>query len=254
MKGLLLMFLSMYLLMLGYVYLAQQSFIYFPGFTRHASIPPNYELINDGLLLKGWVLNQEGRDAVLYFGGNGESVEYNLPMFKRIFPDRAVYMVAYRGYGDSEGEPSEKGIYSDALGLYDRVSAQHDSISIIGRSLGSGVATYLASNRPVHKLVLITPFASMEDLARRQFPIFPVSMLLRDRYSSVQWVEKISARTMVLYAENDRIIPEPSTRLLISAFPANQVDVKKIKGAGHNTISEFKEFKVGLREFFLKTD
>ncbi len=254
MKGLLLLFLSMYLLLLGYIYLVQRSFIYFPEHTRPASIPPNYEFRNDQLLLRGWVLNQQGRDAVLYFGGNGESLEYNLPLFGRIFPDRAVYMVSYRGYGDSEGEPSEMGIYSDALALYDRVSGQHDSVSIIGRSLGSGVATYLASKRSIDRLALVTPFASLEDLASQHFAIFPVRSLLQDKYLSSLHVPKISAATMILYAEDDTIIPHSSTQALIAAFPESQLEVKKIAGAGHNSISGFDEYGKWLREFFVKVD
>lgn len=254
MKSLLLLLIFIYLLMLGYIYLAQRSFIYFPEYTRPASVQPNYEFRNDGLLLTGWVLNPKEKGAILYFGGNGESLEHNLPLFNEIFPGRAVYMVSYRGYGDSEGEPSEAGIYSDALALYDRVHAQHDSISLIGRSLGSGVAVYLAANRDIEKLSLITPFASLEDLAHRQFPFFPVSLLLRDRYLSEQLVQKTSARTLILYAESDRIVPESSTQTLIAAFPANQVEVIKINRAGHNSISDFAEYKMGLREFFNKTD
>ena len=254
MKGLLLLLVSLYLLLLGYVYLAQRSFIYFSEHTRPATVPPNFELENDGLLLKGWVLNAEGRDAILYFGGNGESLEYNLPQFREIFRDRAVYMLSYRGYGDSEGEPSEAGIYSDALSLYDMVRAKHDSISIIGRSLGAGVATHLASKKAVDKLVLITPFASLEGLARRQFPIFPVGLLLQDKYASVQRVKQIGAKSLVIYAKNDRVIPEASTRELISEFSADQVEVKRIAGAGHNSISDFAEYKAALQEFFMKTD
>ncbi len=244
----------MYLLLLGYMYLAQRSFIYFPEHTRPASIPPNYELKNDGLLLKGWVLNQKSSEAVLYFGGNGESLEYNLPLFNRVFPDMAVYMVSYRGYGDSEGDPSESGIYSDAMALYDQISDRHASVSIIGRSLGSGVATYLASRRTIDRLVLVTPFASLEGVASQHFAIFPVKLMLQDKYLSVIRVAKIGAKTMILYAEHDTIVPQSSTQALISAFPATQLEVKKIAGAGHNSISDFDEYKKWLRVFFHGTD
>ncbi len=240
--------------MLGYVYFAQRAFIYFPEHTRPASVPPNYEFKNEGVLLKGWVVNQKGRDAIVYFGGNGESLEYNLPLFKKIFPDRAVYMVSYRGYGDSAGEPSERNIYSDALALYDRVHNQHALVSIIGRSLGSSVATYLASKRPTHRLALVTPFASLEGLASQQFAVFPVKLLLQDKYHSAARVPKISARTLILYAEDDAIIPYSSTQALISAFPASQLESKKIAGAGHNSISGFAEYEKWLREFFYQRD
>ncbi|MCP4275810.1 MAG: alpha/beta hydrolase, partial [Gammaproteobacteria bacterium] len=115
-------------------------------------------------------------------------------------------------------------------------------------------ATYLASKRSIDRLALVTPFASLEDLARQHFVIFPVRSLLQDKYISAIRVPKISAATMILYAEDDTIIPYSSTRALIAAFPESQLEVKKIAGAGHNSISSFDEYGKWLREFFVKTD
>ncbi len=254
MKSLLLLLVSMYLLMLGYMYLTQRSFIYFPEHTRPARIPSNFEFTNDGHKLRGWVLNKQQEDAVLYFGGNGESLEYSLPLYKRIFPGRAVYMLSYRGYGDSEGTPTEAGIYSDADILYELVKGKHRSVSLVGRSLGSGVATYLAANKEVKQLALITPFDSLVSLASSHYPIFPVALLLRDRYPSLQRVQKITAPTLILYAANDRIVPESNTQALIAAFPSDQITVSRIESAGHNSISQFEEYSSGLQEFFHRTD
>jgi len=103
-------------------------------------------------------------------------------------------------------------------------------------------------------MVLVTPFASLEGLASQHFAIFPVKLLLQDKYLSAKRVAKISARTMILYAEHDTIVPHSSTQTLISAFPATQLEVKKIAGAGHNSISDFDEYKKWLRVFFSETD
>jgi uncharacterized protein len=253
-KGLLLLLLSLYLLMLGYLYLAQRSFIYFPEFTKPVAVPHNFELQNEGLRLRGWVLNQGAGEALLYFGGNGEGLEHNLPLFQRIFPDRAVYLLSYRGYGSSEGEPDEQGIYSDAMALYAWVSARHSRVSVMGRSLGSGVATYVAASKPVERLALVTPFDSMVSLASRHYPIFPVRLLLQDSYRSAERAARISSRTLVLYAENDRIVPESNTLALISAFSPGQVSVTRIAGAGHNTVSSYDQYQVKLKEFFSESD
>jgi pimeloyl-ACP methyl ester carboxylesterase len=250
MKSLLLVFISLYMLLLGYLYLAQRSFIYFPSFTRPVAVAPNYELTNEDLLLKGWVLNEDKDNAILYFGGNGERLEYNLPQFRKIFPDSAVYMLSYRGYGDSEGEPTEQGIYSDALALYTKVRAKHGAVSVIGRSLGSAVATYVAANRVTDKIALITPFSSILDIAKRQFPIFPVTLLLKDRYLSVERAGQIVSNVLVIYAENDMVVAESSTKQLIAGFTPEYVDVVKIEGAGHNTVSEYAEYEEKLQDFF----
>jgi pimeloyl-ACP methyl ester carboxylesterase len=249
MKNLILLLFSLYLLILGYLYFAQRSFIYFPSVTRPVAAPPNYELKNDGLLLKGWVLNEGEKDAILYFGGNGESIEYNLPQFRKIFSHHAVYMLSYRGYGSSEGVPSELGIYSDAQALYDKIRAKHRSVSVVGRSLGSGVATYIASSREINGVVLITPFASLVDMAKRQFPIFPVSILLKDKYLSEERVRSIKSKSLILYAENDEVVPVSSTEKLIANFDSELLEVVEVKGVGHNSISTSATYEIKLEQF-----
>jgi pimeloyl-ACP methyl ester carboxylesterase len=243
MKNLLFLLLFLYFLILGYLYIAQRSFIYFPSFTRPVALAPNYQLSNEGVLLKGWAFNEDRNDAILYFGGNGERLEYNLSQFHKLFPGRAVYMLSYRGYGESEGVPTEKGIYSDALALYDNVSKRHGAVSIIGRSLGSAVATYVAANRETDKIALITPFASIENLAKLQFPIFPVALILKDKHMSVERVGQIESDVLVIYAERDKVVPESSTNELVAGFVNKNIDVVMIEGAGHNTISESVDYE-----------
>ena len=250
MKKLFIALLSLYTLMLAYLYLVQRSFIYFPDFTRPVALAPNYELENQGLLLKGWALNKEKNGAILYFGGNGESVEYNISQFSNLFPNQAVYMLSYRGYGESEGMPTEDGIYADALALYDKIRMQHKTISIIGRSLGSGVATYVAAHRETQKVVLITPFASIEELAKDKFPIFPIGMLLIDKYLSIEHAKKIDSEVLILYAGKDQVVPEDSTKRLVSSLAPDLTQTVKILDAGHNSISEYERYNRRLRDFF----
>ena len=98
--------------------------------------------------------------------------------FPKPLPITPLYLLHYRGYGGSSGSPSEEMISRDAMTLFDQVYATHPHITVVGRSLGSGVAVRLASQRPAARLVLITPYNSLEELAARQFPIFPVKWLL----------------------------------------------------------------------------
>jgi pimeloyl-ACP methyl ester carboxylesterase len=250
MKNLLFLFFSLYLLILGYLYFAQRSFIYFPSFTQPVAVQPNYELTSNGFLLKGWVLNEGKSDAILYFGGNGESVEYNLPQFRKIFSNKAVYMLSYRGYGSSAGKPTEAGIYADALALYDNIQEKHGAVSVIGRSLGSAVATYVATSREINAVVLVTPFDSVKNLAKGQFPIFPIELLLKDKFLSIERAGNISADSLIIYAGNDQVVPESNTKRLIAAFGSKQLEVVKINGAGHNSISDYIEYETALEEFF----
>lgn len=179
-----------------------------------------------------------GPDAVLYFGGNAEDVSLNLPDFRAAFPAHAIYLMHYRGYGGSTGSPSEAGLVADALTLYDVVRKPHPNIVLIGRSLGSGIAIRLASERPVKRLVLVTPYDSILGVAQAQFALFPVRWLLADKYESWRYVPQVTAPVRILAAEHDEVIPRASTELLRSRFREQQVSYSVLPHTGHNTISD----------------
>ncbi|MEA3433584.1 MAG: alpha/beta hydrolase [Campylobacterota bacterium] len=191
---------------------------------------------NDKESINVIVVNAKKEKAILYFGGNGDTVARSAFAFDRFFPDHTVYLVNYRGYGGSSGEPSEKGIYSDALTIFDQIRSKHSDISVLGRSLGSGVATYLASKREFEKLVLITPYDSALSMAQEKFPLYPMSILLKDKYDSVARAKDIETKTLVLIAEKDSVITMKHSQNLIDAFSSSKVEVKIIENAGHNTI------------------
>jgi len=191
---------------------------------------------NDKESINVIILNDKKKKAILYFGGNGDTVALSAFAFDRFFPEHTVYLVNYRGYGGSSGEPTEKGLYSDALIIFDKIRSKHSNISVLGRSLGSGVATYLASKREFEKLVLITPYDSAQSMVQERFPVYPMAILLKDKYDSVARVKSIEAKTLVLIAEKDSVITMKHSQNLIDTFPASKVDVKIIEGAGHNSI------------------
>lgn len=185
---------------------------------------------------------REGPGALVYFGGNAEDVSYSLPGLAATFPGHALFLMHYRGYGGSSGTPSEAALFADALALFDKVHAAHPDVVVIGRSLGSGVATYLASQRPVARLVLVTPFDSMLELASSHFPWLPVRWLLRDKYESGQYAAQVTAPTLLIAAEHDEIIPSTSTEALLGHFRSGVAALKVVAGAGHNTISESPDY------------
>ncbi|EJM57656.1 alpha/beta hydrolase [Pseudomonas sp. GM48] len=184
----------------------------------------------------------EGPNALIYFGGNAEDVSRNLPEFSQAFPDYALYLLHYRGYGGSSGSPSEEAIARDAITLFDTVYASHPHVAVVGRSLGSGVAVRLATQRPVARLVLITPYNSLEGLAARQFRWFPVRWLLKDKYQSWQYASRITVPTVLIAAEHDEVIPHSSTERLFSHFAKGVASMQVIPGTGHNSISESPEY------------
>jgi fermentation-respiration switch protein FrsA (DUF1100 family) len=204
---------------------------------------------NEGETIKIIVLNPNQDNAIIYFGGNAENVVYSTLDFLQL-TSNTVYLVNYRGYSGSTGKPTEDGLYSDALALYDNIATNHTNISVIGRSIGSGVATLLASQRPVSKLMLATPFDSLQNIAQAKFWIYPLSIILLDKYKSIDRVKDINAETLILIAENDQLVPYKNTEHLVDAFPEEQVSVKIIKNRGHNDISNSIEYMNALNSFF----
>ena len=241
-------FVSLYLLAALLLFIFQRDFLYFP--TGKVAHDFKVEQFSTGeVVLDVVVLNEGKPDGILYFGGNGESVAGNAPDFKEIFPQHTVYLVNYRGYGGSTGSPSEQGIYADAQYVYDAVAGRHRQISVIGRSLGTGVATLLAATRNIHKMALVTPYASIEAIAKEQYPAFPVSLLLKDKYDSASRISGIGALTLIILAEHDAIIPARHSSQLIKEFPPAQVSVETIQGAGHNNLSQDGRYYLLLQQF-----
>jgi uncharacterized protein len=220
------------------LFVFQRSFIYYPQPRPHGENSPTMQLSVPGAQLLISVRPHDGPDAIVYFGGNGEDVTFNLPAFSSAFPNHALYLMNYRGYGGSSGSPSEADIQQDALALFDRVHAQHANVEVMGRSLGSGVAIRLASQRPATRLVLITPYSSIAELGARQFPFFPVKWLLRDKFESWRYAPQIRVPTLLVAAEHDQIIPRTSTEDLYTRFAQGVASLRVIPGVGHNTISQ----------------
>jgi uncharacterized protein len=238
-----------YVLLCAVMYFAQGRLLYFP--TPEVDHPGfrAFRLKCGDAIVKVWELHPNARSAVIYFGGNGEDVGANLPAFDAAFPDRAVYFVNYRGYGGSTGSPSEAALISDAETVYDWVAARHDRIIAMGRSLGTGVATALASLRPVAKLVLVTPFDSIANVAFDRYPWLPVRWLVKDSYDSARRVGGVRAPVLVLVAEHDESIPRARSKALIAAIPADDRHVVVIAGATHNDIETFPDYTSTLKAF-----
>jgi pimeloyl-ACP methyl ester carboxylesterase len=236
------------------LFLAQRSFIYYPQ-PKSASDDSRALTLNiNGERILVATRRGPGPDAVIYFGGNAEAVSHSLPTLADAFPERSVYAMNYRGYGGSTGKPSETALIADALSLFDRVHVDHPRIIVLGRSLGSGIAIRIASERPVERLVLITPYDSLMTIAAGQFRLFPLRWLMLDKFESWRYAPKVSAPTQLIAAQNDEIIPAASTDALYKHFPRSLATLNVIPGVGHNTISESPEYIPLLRKAPLTAD
>ncbi len=231
-----------------FLYLNQRNLLYFPTDDEQTAYE-SFDFLNDDASVHVIVLNKGYQNAILYFGGNAESMAGSSDYIAGQFPKFTVYLMDYRGYGKSTGEPSEKALYSDALKLYDIIKPKHERISVGGRSLGTGIATYVAAQREVSKLALITPYDSIVSVAEGLYPLYPVGFLVEDKYDSVSRVKEIKAKTLIVIAENDKVIPRENTDVLIEAFDAKQLEVIVIKNRGHIDISSDERYYKIMQDF-----
>lgn len=240
-----------------YLFIAQRNFLYFPSEVYEHPFPVE-RFINEGEDLEVIVLNKGNENAIVYFGGNAEQVVLGAADISEQFPMHTAYLMNYRGYASSTGEPTEKNLYADALHLYDEIKKRHANVVVSGRSLGTGVATFLASSRnTVKQLVLITPYDSIRNIAQRRFPVYPMSLLLKDKYDSLARAEEIESNVLILLAEHDTVIPLKHSNRLIKALSnkqskqqsQQQLVVKTIPGFGHNDLSDHEGYFASMREF-----
>ncbi|MCG6888554.1 MAG: alpha/beta hydrolase [Gammaproteobacteria bacterium] len=247
--AIILLLIAIYLLMAACLYLFQRKLIYYP-------VPPDPDfqaeeitLTNDGVKLHGWILNPGKAKALIYFGGNSELITHRQEYFETVFADYSVYLVDYRGYGSSEGSPDEAALFADALAIYDHIRGQHHSISAYGRSLGSGVAVYLAANRPLTQLILLTPYDSIAEVGQKLYPLFPVRFLIKDRFDSAARAADITTEVLIASAELDREIGLQHTLALRQRFTRAKVEYQQIKGAAHNDIIDFPQYRALVERF-----
>lgn len=209
----------------------------------------------DGIRLSGWLLtpNAIGKHpAVIYFGGRSEEVSWVARDAGTMFPGMTVLVMNYRGYGDSHGEPGERQMIEDGQMLFDWLAANRHvdpaRIGVVGRSLGSGVAVQIAVHRPVAALALITPYDSILAIAKRKFRSVPVSLLLKHRFESVKYAERVSAPVLVLRAESDDVVPHLHTDLLVSKLARVSQD-QIVPGSDHYNIPYLVDTQQRIAEF-----
>lgn len=233
-----------------YLYAFQRALLYYP-----VAEPPDTEAASLWLTvgdarIRVWIVNPGQDAALIYFGGNAEAVVYNAEKFTRWFPEYTGYLVNYRGYAGSTGKASEGALFRDALAVYDHIAAHHARIAALGRSLGTGVAVYLASERTIDRLALVTPFDSVVAVARNLYPIYPVSVMIKDKYDSIARAPEVTAPTLVLIAEDDTLIPPKHAFELVAAFAVDQVHTEVVANTNHYTIGHSHQYQAVLRDFF----
>jgi len=216
-----------------YIYFMQTGLIFYPNMPgRNLVATPesiglsyqNVELVTeDGIKLHGWFIpHKKANGTVLFFHGNAGNISHRLDsieIFHRL--ELNVFIIDYRGYGQSEGKISEKGTYRDAEAAWNYLNNVQDisgkQIIIFGRSLGASIATWLASKHTPAALIIESGFTSVPSMGKRLYPFLPIRWLSHYKYNTKQYVKNITCPVMVAHSRHDEIIPYDEGREIFDA-------------------------------------
>jgi pimeloyl-ACP methyl ester carboxylesterase len=251
-----------------YIYFMQSSLIFYPNMPGRnlVSTPENIGLgyqdiefvTEDNVKLHGWFIAHENAKAtLLFFHGNAGNISHRLDSIA-IFHQLGlnVFIIDYRGYGQSEGKITEKGTYRDAEAAWNYLThtsgISEEQIIIFGRSLGASIASWLAARHRPAALIIESGFSSIASMGQRFYPFLPVRWLTHFKYDTKKYVTKISCPVLVAHSRNDEIIPYPEGREIFEAI-AGEKQFLEMQG-GHNDgfVVSGNSYIDGLKSFINK--
>jgi hypothetical protein len=247
------------------LFFTQSRLLYYPDIpSRQILFTPDqaglsYETVEivteDGVKLHGWFLPAEkARGTLLFFHGNAGNISHRLDSLK-IFHELnlEVLIFDYRGYGRSEGEPTEKGTYRDAEAAWRYLTEQRGiparNILFFGRSLGAAIAARMASRKEAIGLILESAFTSVPDMAANLYPFLPARWLARFRYDTRAYLGSVSAPVLVVHSREDEIIPFENGRKLFTAAKGPKQFLELHGGHNEGFLVNLDTYQEGLDEF-----
>jgi len=246
----------------AYLYLFQESYVFFPSRAVHATpaaVGLDYDDVrvetDDGVIIHGWFLPAAGaRFTVLFLHGNAGNISHRLDslrLFHRLGLN--ILIMDYRGYGRSEGRPSEQGTYEDAEAAWRYLVRTRgippEQVLVFGRSLGGGVATWLALKHPVRGLIIESTPTSVPDMGTEVYPFLPVRLLARLHYNTLRRIRDVNVPVLVIHSSEDEIVPVRHGRRIFAAAREPKAFLA-IRG-DHNGgfLMSGQDYVKGLRDF-----
>lgn len=256
---------AVYLLLAVILFLFQSKMVYFP--TSRLEIYPDaagldYQQIQfqaaDGVELSAWFVPAEEheprRPVVLLCHGNGGNISHRvdtLMLLHRL--GFSTFIFDYRGYGQSKGSPSEAGTYLDAEAAWKYLTETKNflpgEIILMGRSLGGAVAANLAVGKNPRALILESSFTSIPDIASHYYPYFPVRLLSRFKYNTVDYVKQVSCPVLVIHSPADDIVPYKLGQKLFQAAPQPKQFLKITGDHNHGFLNSGPTYTTPLKTF-----
>lgn len=194
---------------------------------------------SEGIFLGYTRASSAPRQVVLFFHGNGGEALHRNWIGELLPADSAVVLVEYPGYGARPGEPNQTDILREAVRVFDRAHLRWPGVPIVvlGESLGTGVATHVAAERPVERIALIAPYTSIAEVGAKHYPWLPVRFVLHDRYPSTEYLRRASAPLHAVHGKSDEIIPVALAETLVATYGGSTKALTLLDGVGHNDIA-----------------
>lgn len=259
-----LVLLSLLIFFILYLKYYEKKAIYFP--TRKIELTPKeidlefedvYFFSSDGIKLNGWYIPaKESRTTILFCHGNAGNIGHRIDiidMFCRLGLD--VFIYDYRGYGRSQGSPSEEGLYLDARAAYeyliDKRNLDEGSIVVYGKSIGANVAVELCSKVRPAVLISDSAFTSALEMGKKLFPFLPIKWFITVKYDALSKIKNIDIPKLIIHSEDDEIIPFQHGRRLFESAPEPK-EFYPMRGGHNESIFLAREDFVGRIDTFLQ--
>ena len=224
----------------------ERYFVFFPVQTlpttpgdTNLTFEDVFFLSADQYWIHGWFIPGTSKYTLLWFHGNGGNIGHRMEEILIMHHSLGIniFIFDYRGYGRSEGKPSEQGVYQDATAaikyIQNRPEVDSDRIIYFGRSLGAAIAIHSASALPPAGMILVAPFTSLSDIASLKFPHLPLKWLTRNRYNTISKIQKVHTSLLIMHGDLDDVVPlTHSSRIFDTANQPKRLRV--LVGAGHN--------------------
>ena len=248
-----------YLVINLFIYFYQRNLLYNPSENNYLNdkINFNYKEIfietDKNIKLKSWFINKDLKKfkTVVFFHGNAGNLLNRVHKINELNKlDINILLTSWRGFSGNKGKPSEKNLYYDAQQIINWLKVQgldNKDIVLYGESLGTGVATELASKNNFGGIILESPFTSMADTAKIYYPYLPVNLLLKDRYDTKSKIRDIETPILIMHGQKDSIVPqkmglelfEKANEPKFNYFPENDDHMMEYNGELLNNIKLF---------------
>lgn len=255
-----------YALLVAVVYLMQSRMLYLPDMAGRdllmtpADVDIDYEDVSietaDGVRLHGWFVPGGSPRTLLFFHGNAGNISHRLDSIRQFHElGLSVFIIDYRGYGQSSGKPTEPGLYRDADAAWHYLTETRGllagDIVLFGRSLGASVATRLAAKVQPAGLIVESSFTSVPDVAQEIYPWLPARWLSRLRHATRDYIQDVKCPVLVVHSRDDEIIPFHHGEAIFAAAPEPRT-LLELHGSHNEAFLEDEPVYVeGLRAFLL---